>query len=140
MLINNSFAYTDAVDNDFQGCAIIGMEWQKLGRKSQVMLPFSFFTNCTLKYNIFSDFNMKKMDFSNSNLQGTMFMHCDLRDSNFRYTGLGEAVLRQDDLRGSDFRDAVDYSISPEENRLKKAKFSFPEVIRLLDSTGIIID
>lgn len=139
-LVNNRFKFTDAVDNRFYGCSIVGMAWNDVERESNVMLPFASFENCTLKHNLFIGFQMKKFDFSDCDLPGTVFQQCNLRDSSFRRADLREANFQQNDLRGADFRDAAEYSISLENNKLKKAKFSFPDAIRLLSATGIIVE
>lgn len=83
---------------------------------------------------------MKKFDFSDCDLQGSTFQHCDLQKSLFRRTGLKDVNFQQNNLMGADFRDAFDYGISLENNKLKKAKFSFPDAIRLLSATGIIVE
>lgn len=43
-------------------------------------------------------------------------------------------------MEGADFRGAVEYIIDIKSNRLKGAKFSFPEVVNLLGALEIVID
>ncbi|WP_086936325.1 pentapeptide repeat-containing protein [Chamaesiphon minutus] len=59
-----------------------------------------------------------------------MFENCDLTDAIFQYTILEKA----------DFRTAYNYSIDPELNRIKKAKFSRSGIAGLLDKYDIDID
>ena len=40
----------------------------------------------------------------------------------------------------ADLRTAEEYAIDLETNKLKGARFSFPDVVRLLDGTGIVIE
>ena len=51
---------------------------------------------------------------------------------------IGKSNLRE--LEKADFRTAFNYSIDPENNRMKKAKFSPPEVVGLLNKYDIEID
>lgn len=139
-ILNNNFKFTDAVDNRFQDCSIVGLAWNDVERENNIMLPFSAFEDCTLKHNLFIGFKMKKFDFTDCDLLGSTFQQCDLKDSCFQRAGLKDVNFQQNDLRGADFRDALEYSISLENNRLKKAKFSFPDAIRLLSATGIIVE
>ena len=43
-------------------------------------------------------------------------------------------------LMKADFRGAKNYVISPQDNRVRKAKFSFPEVLSLLKCLEIEIE
>jgi hypothetical protein len=43
-------------------------------------------------------------------------------------------------LTGADFRTAYNYSLDPENNKLKNARFSGPGVLGLLDKYDIKID
>lgn len=140
VVLNNTYRFTDAIDNRFSHCSLVGMAWNDVERENNVMLPFSAFEECTLKHNLFIDFKMKKFDFSDCDLQGSTFQQCDLRESLFRRTGLKDVNFQQNNLISADFRDAADYAISLENNKLKKAKFSFPDAIRLLAATGIIVE
>lgn len=140
VILNNRYRFTDAIDNRFSHCSLVGMAWNDVERENNVMMPFSAFEECTLKHNLFISFKMKKFDFSDCDLQGSTFQQCDLRESLFRRTGLKDVNFQQNNLMGADFRDATDYGISLENNKLKKAKFSFPDAIRLLSATGIIVE
>ena len=139
-ILNNNFKFTDAVDNRFRQCSLIGVDWNDVARENLIVLPFSAFEECTLKHNLFVNFNMKKFDFAGCDLPGSSFQGCDLRESSFRGAGLKDTDFQQNNLMGADFREASDYNISLENNKLKKAKFSFPEAVRLLASTGIIVE
>ncbi|MDE8731710.1 pentapeptide repeat-containing protein [Eubacteriales bacterium DFI.9.88] len=139
-ILNNDFKFTDATDNRFEGCSVIGMAWNEVEKENNIMLPFSAFEACTLKHNLFVGFKMKKFRFDDCDLIGSSFQQCDLKDSSFRRAGLKDVSFQQNNLTGADFRDAQDYLISLENNQLKKAKFTFPDAIRLLSATGIIVE
>ena len=62
---------------------------------------------------------------SNSDLSGTDFLNAQFNSTN---------------LSQSDIRKSTNYNISPTENNIRKAKFSLPEVIGLLNFCEIEID
>lgn len=73
---------------------------------------------------------MKHVDFTETDLSMGVFHECDLLDS----------VFAQSILEKTDFRTAKNYAFDPELNKLKKAKFSIPEVIGLLGKYEIEIE
>lgn len=72
---------------------------------------------------------MQEADFSEADLTSVFFENCDLLQSTFFHTNLEKA----------NFTSAFNYSVNPENNRLRKAKFSIPGVIGLMDTYGIEI-
>jgi uncharacterized protein YjbI with pentapeptide repeats len=73
---------------------------------------------------------VREADFSSADLTASGFLNCDLSRS----------VFHQSILEKVDFRSANNYSVDPELNRIKKAKFSLPGVSGLLDKYQIIIE
>jgi uncharacterized protein YjbI with pentapeptide repeats len=73
---------------------------------------------------------LKQVDFSEVELTESIFNSCDLMGAIFEKTNLVKVDLRK----------ALHYSIDPENNKLKKAKFSYPGVIGLLEKYEIIIE
>ena len=82
---------------------------------------------------------MKKMVFKNSQLQETDFTQGDLTSAVFDNCDLTRATFDNTILEKADFRTAYNYSIDPETNRIKKAKFSTSGVSGLLDKYNIRI-
>lgn len=66
---------------------------------------------------------MQEVDFSNADLTSAKFDQCDLQRAFFQNTILESA----------DLRTAFNFSIDPENNRVKKAKFSTHGLPGLLD-------
>lgn len=120
----------------FKDCKLLGLHFEDCSN----FLFTVYFENCSVKLCSFTKMNLQntrfvnstlhEIDFTETNLGGAVFDHCDLTGSIFDGTKLEKA----------DFRTAVSYSIDPEQNRLKKAKFSLPGVIGLLDKHDIQID
>lgn len=137
---NNTYEFTDLIDCRFCQCSLVGVNWNDVERENHIILPFSAFESCTLKHNLFFGFKLKQFDFSGCDLLGSTFQECDLRDSSFQRAGLKDTAFLKNDLTGADFRQAEDYAISLENNKMEKSRFSFPDAIRLLSSTGIIVE
>jgi fluoroquinolone resistance protein len=70
------------------------------------------------------------VDFTNSDLTGLVFENCNLFGAIFENTILEKV----------DFRTSFNYSINPEINRIKKAKFSMVGIVGLLDKYNILIE
>jgi fluoroquinolone resistance protein len=70
------------------------------------------------------------VDFSDCDLTSVIFDNCDLSGTVFKNTLLEKA----------DFRSSFGYSIDPQINRIKKAKFSSSGLAGLLEKYDIDID
>lgn len=118
---------------EFVDSKMIGLDFSQ-------SLDFLFsvkFTSCNLDYCVFNQKNLKKTHFSNCSLQSAAFEEATLKDAIFDKCDLERAVFYRTDLTSADFRTASNYSISPVNNLLRKAKFSYPEVLSLLDEFKI---
>ena len=73
---------------------------------------------------------LHELDLSETELASAVFKGCDLQRSIFSGTNLEKA----------DLSSSYNYSIDPERNRLKKAKFSLAGLVGLLDKYDIQID
>jgi uncharacterized protein YjbI with pentapeptide repeats len=72
-----------------------------------------------------------QVDFSEADLTGVIFENCNLENTLFNKTILDKA----------DFQTAYNFSIDPENNKMKKAKFASAGLRGLLDKYDIdIID
>jgi uncharacterized protein YjbI with pentapeptide repeats len=83
-----------------------------------------------VKGTAFKDCKLQEVDFVESDLTNVRFENCDLTMASFENTI----------LTGTDLRTASNYSIDPEKNKIKKAKFSLAGVVGLLDKYDIIIE
>jgi fluoroquinolone resistance protein len=73
---------------------------------------------------------LEETDFAEADLTGSVFDHCNLSHATFDRT-----VLEK-----TDFRTSYNFSIDPEKNRIKKAKFSTMGLSGLLEKYDIEID
>ena len=93
-----------------------------------------------LKYAAFAQMKLSRFDFSGCELLECLFDGCQLAEAKFKNCRLSGTQFTGCNLQKADFRGAAGYSIDLATNRLKAARFSFPEVVRLLDGLGIQID
>ncbi|MBC7848635.1 MAG: pentapeptide repeat-containing protein [Chitinophagaceae bacterium] len=122
-------------DISFDLCKLVGLHFENAD-------PFSFsvsFKSCSLNLSSFYKLKLKNMKFEHSNLQETDFTLADLTNASFIECDLLNAKFENTILEKADFRSAYNYSIDPTQNKIKKAKFSVPGIIGLLDRFDIII-
>jgi len=106
---------------------------------NQFGLSFSF-DNCNLTHSSFYQTILKKTIFKNSQFHEVDFAECDLTSCVFDNCDLAKATFKNTILEKVDFRTSFNYSINPEINRIKKAKFSLSGIVGLLDKYDIQID
>ena len=99
-------------------------------RFENCLLNHASFFQIELKNTVFTKCQLQETDFTESNVTGSLFDECDLY----------RAMFNQSILEKADFRTSRNYSIDPENNRIKKAKFSYPEILGLLDKYDIETD
>jgi len=120
----------------FEECKIVGAEFLKCNTD----FIFSMDAKKTfIQYCNFSELDMKKTSFEGSKIYDGTFINTCLTEVNFSDTDLKGTLFRRCNLNKSNFCGALNYVIDPLSNKIKKAKFSFPEVIGLLKSFDIEI-
>ena len=119
----------------FTECKIVGVEFFKCDT--------TFFSikaqNSFLRYCNFSDLNMKSTSFQGSKCKECHFTNTVLTEANFVEADLLGTIFHNCDLSKADFTQASNYMIDPRANKIKKAKFSLPEAIELLNCLEVII-
>jgi len=120
----------------FTDCKMLGMRWDSCN-------PFGLslgFSNCLLAHSSFYQLKIKNIQFTSCQLQEVDFSEADLVNASFDTCDLKGAVFSGTNLERADFRTAVNFSIDPERNRIRKAKFSLSGLAGLLDKYGVEID
>jgi fluoroquinolone resistance protein len=105
--------------------------------------PFLFtvdFDNCSLNVSSFYKMRLKKLRFKNSSLYDVDFTEADLTDAVFDNCDLAMATFDNTILEKADFLSAYNFSIDPEKNRMKKAKFPASGLAGLLDKYQLVIE
>lgn len=120
----------------FLQCKLIGLQFDHCNdflfsvKFEQCQLDYAVFHQKKLKGTLFSHCSMRECDLTEADLASAIFDRCDLADAQFLRT----------DLRKADLRSALNYTIDPEQNRIAKALFSYPEVAGLLRKYDIRIE
>ena len=120
----------------FNGCKILGIDFVACNK-----FLFSFrFEDCLMDYCIFYGSKLKKTDFINCSLKEADFTEADLSLSNFSRSDLAGTIFSNTILENVDFRSAVNFSIEPELNKMKKARFSAFQLEGLLYKYQLDVD
>jgi len=98
------------------------------------------FENCSINLCSFNELKLKKSIFINSRIEEADFSESDLSKSVFRNCDLERTIFHHTNLEGVDFRTSFNYSIDPDLNRIKKAKFSVAGLAGLLGKYDIDIE
>jgi len=120
----------------FKGCKLMGLHFEKCSE-------FAFaikVTHCQLNHSSFYKLKLSKTVFTTSNLEEVDFSECDLSHVIFNDCDMLNAVFEHSILEKSDFKSAYNFTIDPENNRMKGAKFSLKTVKGLLNKYNISID
>jgi uncharacterized protein YjbI with pentapeptide repeats len=121
--------------NLFKDCKMVGFNWSHTSSVSHLN-----FEKCRLDFSVFAGLDLRK----------SSLLHCVAKEADFSETNLSETDCRGTDFSGArfansnltkaDFRQAINYSIRPGENKLKKARFSLPEATLLLYGLDIVLE
>lgn len=123
-------------DVAFKDCKMLGLLF---GDCNEFGLLFSFnncqLNNCSfyqvkIKKTVFRNCQLQEVDFTSSDMTGAVLDNCDMANATFDRTILEKA----------DFTTSFNYSINPETNYIKKAKFSLNGLPGLLQQYDIIIE
>ncbi len=120
----------------FNKCKMLGFMFSDC---NEFLMSVSF-TDCQLDYSSFYKLSIKNTKFENTNMQEVDFIETDLTGSKFVNCNLNRTVFQHTNLQKTDFRSSYNYSINPNENSIKKAKFSLQAVGGLLDVFNISIE
>lgn len=125
---------------EFDDCTILGLNWALLKPEGPFGEPIEKMNSCRVRYGSFTGMNFKRFRFEGSALVHCTFADCDLSESDLRSCDLSDTEFFRCDLRKADFRHAGGFLIDVNNNKLQGAKFTYPEVLDLLDGLGIKIE
>ncbi|MCH2229103.1 MAG: pentapeptide repeat-containing protein [Crocinitomicaceae bacterium] len=134
-LSNSNLLNTAFKDCKFINCKLLGLRFEDCNPFLLVLdfdsciLSLSSFYKLNLKGTSFANSTLNEVDFSETNLSKSIFFNCDL----------SLAIFDQSILIESDFRNAHGYVIDPDNNQIKKAKFSKDGISGLLAKYHISI-
>jgi uncharacterized protein YjbI with pentapeptide repeats len=120
----------------FKDCKLLGLHFENC---DQFLFEVDF-DNCVLNLSSFYKLKLKKTRFKDSNLSEVDFTETDLTSSLLDNCDLSGARFERTILEKADLRTSRNYSIDPELNKIKKAKFSIHGIAGLLDKYDIEIE
>ncbi len=120
----------------FTTCKMLGFDFSNC---NDFMFSAKFYST-NLEYSSFYGFKMKNTLFSDCNLCEADFTKTDLTGSVFDDCNLSKAIFDKTILESVDFKTAENFSIDPETNKLKKAKFSKSGLAGLLIKHNLVIE
>lgn len=120
---------------DFKNCKMLGFNFSQC---EPFLLAVSF-EDCQLNLASFYNLKFKNTKFGKSSLREADLTQADFTNASFNGCDLSGVVFDKTVLEKADLRNAQNYSIDPENNRIKGAKFSMPDIKGLLDKYKIDI-
>ena len=87
--------------------------------------------------NTFIGLDLCRLVIKNCNARYADFRDGVFRNADFRQTDFSNSLFNGTDLTGADFTEAVNYNINIMANKIKMAKFSRFEALRLLEGLEI---
>lgn len=123
-------------DVRFKDCKMLGLHFD---HNNPFGHSFSF-EHCLLNDCSFFKTKIKKTVFKHCSMQHADFSECDLTGAVFDYCDMAIAIFDHTILDKADLRTSFNYVIDPENNKLKKAKFSLNGISGLLNKYDIEIE
>jgi len=123
----------------FQNTKLIGVDWTRGNWSQNDFSQLDGFFDSVLSHSTFIGLKLKGIQIEDCVAHEVDFREADLSAVSFRGTDLAKSLFNNTNLTTADLSRARNYQIDPENNVLKKAKFSLPEAMGLLYSMDIEI-
>lgn len=127
---------TSFQETSFSNCKLMGLRFEDC---NQFLFTVSF-TGCLLNLSTFYKMKLKNTRFTNCSMQDVDFTETDLTAAELYNCNLLQAVFDNSILEKADLRTAINFSIDPERNKLKKAKISATALSGLLYKYDLVIE
>jgi uncharacterized protein YjbI with pentapeptide repeats len=119
----------------FKGCKLMGLNFSQCSQ-------FSFdlkFSHCIINSCNFSELKMKNSEFTNCKIKDSYFQETFLAGVLFDGSSFEGTLFHNANLEEASFCNATGYNIDPRVNKVRKAKFTVPDVLNLLSGFEIEI-
>ena len=128
------------VDAAFRRCKLLGVDWTRAGDRTASKLPLSFaFEECVLSLSGFFGLSLKNSRLLRCTALEADFAEADLSGCDCRETDFAKARFLHTNLSKADFTGARNYQIDPTANTVRRARFSLPDAIALLQAFDLQI-
>lgn len=129
-------ANTVIQDTLFKSCKMLGFGAEQC---NDLGLSFTM-EDCDLSHASFHGIRLTSGTFTRIKFHETDFTECDLQGSVFDECDFSGAIFGRTNLEKADFRTSFNYSIDPEMNKIKRARFSLLGLGGLLDKYDIAVE
>lgn len=120
----------------FAECKLLGLQFTAC----RDLLFGVHFDQCQLRYASFAGRQMPGTPFRGCGLDEADFADADLSGAVFQDCSLAGAVFQNTQLGGADFRTATGFTIDPERNQLRQARFSLPGLLGIVAKYELLVE
>ncbi len=124
----------------FSDSKLIGVDWTRANWVREVLGNSLTFNKSILSHSTFIGLTLKGVKFVDCVAHNVDFRETDLSQSDFSGTDLTDSLFHKTNLTMANLELARNYQISPELNKITKARFAFPEALSLLYSMDIQLE
>jgi uncharacterized protein YjbI with pentapeptide repeats len=117
----------------------VGVDWTRADWPRFPAAGQLNFHGCTLNDSSFFGLPLQECIFDTCKARDVDFREANLTDAHCSFTDFAGALFGKTNLSGADLSGAIDYNIDVFDNRIKGAKFSRSEAVRLLTSLEIVL-
>ena len=129
--------YSRFSDVAFKSSKLVGVDWTKAAWPNiSVASPIAFF-QCILNDSSFFGLDLIEIRMEECKAHDVDFREGDFRDGVFDYTDFTHSLFSNTNLTSASFAESTSYDIDIHINKIKHARFSRHEAIRLLASLDI---
>ncbi len=128
------FKMSEFIDVRFYETKLLGINWTEI--KNQLKVKFR---KCKLNHSTFFGLNLASIIIKECLANEVDFTDANLNKANCSGTDFLNSKFQNTDLSYADFTRAKNYDIDPNYNKIKKAVFSIPEVLTLLQGFDIVV-
>ena len=116
---------------------MVGIDWTKADWSAPSLgVPITV-ESCVLNHSTFIGLNLPRISITDSMAVNVDFREADLSKADFSGSDLSDSLFLNTNLVEADLSRARNYTIAPNVNELRKAKFSLPEAMSLLYNLDI---
>ena len=123
----------------FVDSRVLGVDWTQADWSGVSLGQPIGFERCALSHSTFIGLSLPGVQIKECLAADVDFREADLSGADFSQSDLTESLFNNTNLSKSDLRTARNYTIAPEQNTLKGARFSLPEAMSLLFNMDIVL-
>lgn len=124
----------------FTDCKMVGINWTRAHWPRVRTAKALAFKRCVLNDSSFFGLDLRELALVECRAIDVDFTGANCEDADFHGTDLRDSVFARTRLVRANFSDAQNYRIDIFNNDIKRARFSLPEAVSLLDSLDIELE